>query len=334
MESKDMVSIIIPAHNEEKHLERCLDSILSQTYPHLEVLVVDDASTDGTWEICNAYAARDSRVKCFRNPSAEGVSSARNQGLNQATGQWIAFCDADDWIERDCIARLMEAAQENNADYVLSGYVGDIFRDGQLYMSRKAGVSEIRKGDSRTLATDFGYVFRTEHVLLQSCWAKLFRKSLIEENSLRFNTNVVCYEDFEFNLKYLCMAHRYAFLPYDGYHYTSQYGGNAIQKRRKDDLVDDIHCAYVALQELFAVTKDAAFQEEMTQWLFEAYRIPILKMRWIKETRKKVEIAKHLVQDEGFQAVMTRSKTFLFFYRLCSFGMYYLAVLFITKRVR
>lgn len=124
------------------------------------------------------------------------------------------------------MAHLMEATQGENVDYVLSGYISDIFRDGQLYMSRKAGISEIREGDRRTLAADFGYVFRTDHVLLQSCCAKLFRKSLIDENGLRFNTNVVCYEDYEFNLKYLCLAHRYVFLPYEGYHYTSQYGGN------------------------------------------------------------------------------------------------------------
>lgn len=74
--------------------------------------------------------------------------------------------------------------------------------------------------------------------------------------------------------------------------------------------------------------------KEMTQWLFEAYRIPILKMRWIKETRKKVEIAEHLSQDEGFQAVMMRSKTFMLFYRLCSLGLYYPAVHFITERIR
>lgn len=221
-----------------------------------------------------------------------------------------------------------------NVDYVLSGYIGDTFRDGKLYVSQKAGISEIRKGDSRTLATDFGYVFRTDHVLLQSCCARLFRRSLIEASGLRFNTKVVCYEDFEFNLKYLCVACGYVFLPYEGYHYTSQYGGNAIQKRLKDDLVDDIHCAYAALQELFAVTKDAAFREEMTQWLFEAYRIPIMKMRWIEENGKKVEIARHLVRDEGFQEMMTRSRTLRLFNRLCSLGMYYLAILFITRRIR
>lgn len=131
-----------------------------------------------------------------------GVSSARNKAVNQATGQWITFCDGDDWIEEDRVARLMEAAQGENVDYVLSGYISDIFRDGQLYMSRKAGISEIREGDRRTLAPDCGYVFRTEHVLLQSCWAKLFRKSLTKESGLRFNTNVVCYKDFVFNLQY------------------------------------------------------------------------------------------------------------------------------------
>lgn len=112
------------------------------------------------------------------------------------------------------MAHLMEATQGTNVDYVLSVYFSDIFRDGHLYMSRKTGMFEIREGDRRTLAPDCGYVFRTEHVLLQSCWAKLFRKSLTKESGLRFNTNVVCYKDFAFNLQYfyvwligMCLCH-------------------------------------------------------------------------------------------------------------------------------
>lgn len=111
MENRTVVSILIPAHNEEKHLGRCLDSILSQTYPHLELLVVDDASEDRTWEICNTNASRDERIKCFRNSSAEGVSASRNRALAQATGDWVVFCDGDDWIEKECIEHLVEGAR-------------------------------------------------------------------------------------------------------------------------------------------------------------------------------------------------------------------------------
>ena len=109
------LSVIVPAYNNALWLPRCLDSILSQTYSDLEVLVVDDGSKDNTPEVLREYEARDSRIRGIRKENG-GVTSARLRGLAEATGDWIGFVDADDEIEPQMYGRLMENARKYHAD--------------------------------------------------------------------------------------------------------------------------------------------------------------------------------------------------------------------------
>jgi glycosyltransferase involved in cell wall biosynthesis len=92
-----MISIIVPVYNTEKYLDQCIQSILSQTYTDFELLLIDDGSTDSSGAICDRYAEQDSRVRVFHKPNG-GVSSARNLGLDNAKGEWVTFCDSDDWV--------------------------------------------------------------------------------------------------------------------------------------------------------------------------------------------------------------------------------------------
>ena len=101
----DTVSIIVPIYNKEKYLEKCLDSILGQTYRDLEIILVDDGSTDNSLAICQRYAEKDLRIKIYHKPNG-GVSSARNLGLEKSTGTLISFADPDDSLHAECIERL------------------------------------------------------------------------------------------------------------------------------------------------------------------------------------------------------------------------------------
>lgn len=92
-----MISIIVPVYNVEPYLRKCLDSILDQTYRDLEILIIDDGSTDGSGAICDEYAGKDDRIKVFHTEN-KGLSAARNLGLDNATADWIGFVDSDDWI--------------------------------------------------------------------------------------------------------------------------------------------------------------------------------------------------------------------------------------------
>ena len=119
--NEKLVSIIIPVYNVEKYLERCLESIIHQTYRHLEIILIDDGSSDNSGKICDEYANKDERIKAIHQKNG-GASAARNTGVAAATGDYIAFIDADDYITEDYIDYLYNLIIENNADISSCGY--------------------------------------------------------------------------------------------------------------------------------------------------------------------------------------------------------------------
>ena len=115
-----MLSVIIPVYNVEPYLEKCLDSVLKQTYKDMEILIIDDGSTDRSGAISDEYAAKDSRIRVFHTEN-RGLSAARNLGLDNAVGGYIGFVDSDDWIEPDMYEVLLKKAEETGADIVECG---------------------------------------------------------------------------------------------------------------------------------------------------------------------------------------------------------------------
>ena len=131
------VSIIVPVYNAEKTLERCVDSILNQTYQDFELLLVDDGSPDGSGALCDAYARQDSRVRVFHQENA-GVSAARNLALDHAAGEYLQFLDSDDWITPDATSSLVRAAREHQCDLVIA----DFYRVCGDRVSRKGDIDD------------------------------------------------------------------------------------------------------------------------------------------------------------------------------------------------
>lgn len=117
-----LVSVIIPIYNTEKFLPLCINSVLNQTLTDIEVLLVNDGSTDGSGKICDEYACKDQRIQVIHTLN-QGVSHARNQGLETAKGEYIAFMDSDDWIETDMIATLYQLIRTNEAGLATCGYI-------------------------------------------------------------------------------------------------------------------------------------------------------------------------------------------------------------------
>lgn len=118
IESK-LISVIVPVYNTSKYLPQCLDSLLNQTYPNLEIICVDDGSTDNSWEVLQEYAAKDNRVKVFHQENA-GVSVARNKALAHATGEWLSFIDSDDWLDLDTYEKCVNGMR-SDVDVVFFG---------------------------------------------------------------------------------------------------------------------------------------------------------------------------------------------------------------------
>ncbi len=176
------ISVIVPVYNAEKSLRRCVDSILTQTFTDFELLLVDDGSADGSWEICSEYCAGDPRVRTFRKTNG-GVSSARNLGLDNAAGEWITFCDADDFLLKGAFDDMVR--RTHDADMVVGGFIHKfIFSD--------------RVSESTEVPTDGGNM-----VCFISPWAKLFSARIIKDNRLEFNNRFHVLEDADFVVRYL-----------------------------------------------------------------------------------------------------------------------------------
>lgn len=139
---EQLVSVIIPIYKVEPYLRRCVDSVLSQSYRNLEVILVDDGSPDGCGAICDAYAERDQRVRVIHKTNG-GLSDARNAGLEIATGEWVSFIDSDDWIEPDMYSELLHYAKKYEAQISVGGVSYEISEEGHVRILRTtAGESE------------------------------------------------------------------------------------------------------------------------------------------------------------------------------------------------
>lgn len=177
----DLISVIIPAYNVERYLDDCLKSVTFQSYDNLEIIIVDDGSTDGTASICDEWAEKDSRIIVFHTPKY-GLSVARNKGLDVAKGQYISFIDSDDYFEPDAIESLYKTAKFNNADMVVAQgrkvtEIGELIEQGGDDGTQKV----INEEDFWRRYSDNLY-----YIVI---WSKLYRASLFE--NIRFPIGVI-----------------------------------------------------------------------------------------------------------------------------------------------
>ena len=190
----DLVSIIVPIYNTEKYLKTCLDSILAQTYKNIEIILIDDGSSDSSPSICDEYKASDNRIVVLHKQN-QGLINARKDGFRLAHGKYLAFVDSDDWIEAEMIESLYSLAMENDADVVISG-VNDATPAGISF--RRNGIAEgVYREDS--LQEIKAKLFCKEEYfslgVLPYLWNKLWKKDLLEESILNADERIRVGED-------------------------------------------------------------------------------------------------------------------------------------------
>lgn len=208
-----MVSIIVPVYNTSEYLPACVESLRNQTCPDIEILLVDDGSTDGSGALCDAYAREDSRIRVVHKTNG-GLSSARNAGLDVATGQWILFVDGDDYLARDAVELLLGVAQmHEDADFVQFHYQET---DGSWQPEEQQ--------PEHTVLTDVPDFFRKLYDLGgvgASACTKLFRSSLF--NSLRFQEGIR-HEDEELMTRLLPLCRKGVYTDLVLYGYVTRQG--------------------------------------------------------------------------------------------------------------
>lgn len=210
------VSITVPVYNAEKYLSQCIDSLLCQTLKELEIVIVNDGSTDGSLQICEEYARKDTRIKLV-NKENEGSASARQAALDASTGEYVCSCDADDWMEPIAYEKLYNKAKETNADIVVFDSIAD-YSDGRQVVHRYGK----DPNESKDLLDDA----INGRFPISVCF-KMIKRDIFRKYNLIWEKGINLGEDYLMTLKILQNKVKVAYLPYPLYHYRRIYGGSS-----------------------------------------------------------------------------------------------------------
>lgn len=227
-----LVTIIVPVYNAETWLQTCVDSLLAQTYPCIEIILVDDGSTDSSGLICKWYSSKHENLIHIQQSNL-GVSTARNTGILNASGSYILFVDSDDWVGPQHVDSLVKEAERTHADYVLSGYVRNLIAT----KTKDIIIPEAMTFDVTDTDAEERFLSLFESRLLYSPVTGLYRKSIICSNKILFPKAIHYGEDRIFNLNYLCLCNHISSIHEAHYHYRIENDDSLSHIQEEDELL-------------------------------------------------------------------------------------------------
>ena len=248
-----MISIIIPAYNCERYIRQCLDSILEQSYSDLEIICVEDCSTDGTLNVIEQYVAKDARVKLIQHTQNQGMSASRNDGIAIAEGEWLMLLDSDDWIDCDTCKQALDAARRHQTDTVAWCYTREfenISMPKIFVPEEQVWEKDIHQLHMRMIGP-LGKELRHPDLMdaWVTAWGKLYCRKLVMEPTplLYVDTKVIgTAEDALFNIDYFARAKKVVWLPQPFNHYRKDMLSSS--NRHRDDLPDKCDRLYEMME--------------------------------------------------------------------------------------
>lgn len=260
------ISFIIPVYNVEEYLGQCLDSVLAQSYENFEAICIDDGSTDSSLNILKKYEKKDKRIKIISQKN-QGVSVARNAGLDAARGEYISFVDSDDAIDAEFIKTMLTALEENpQADFA--------------WVDVQKG-SELKKCDSKKAqAKIYNHIFshylkRKKPKVLSSIWNKLYRRELL--SNIRFPPNISIGEDLVFLYQILYVSKSAIHIPAQLYFYRYR-EGSAVRQKLTDKRVKDEFASAQTLLDIFQNKKmPADINKRFNQYIAKRFLYNVIK---------------------------------------------------------
>ena len=278
-----MISIIVPVYNTEKYLDRCIQSILAQTYTDFELLLINDGSTDSSGAICDKYAERDSRVRVFHKENG-GASSARNVGLDNAKGEWVTFCDSDDWVYSGWL---------ENYD-VTNNSIYDLICQG-IECSKRLSINDTCDKYSFDFSGTIkdGLLLLKEYNIIGYTVIKLFKKNVIEKYKIRFDERLKFKEDEVFVLNYMMHCEKMLSSNKVGYYYYVP-----DWNKKYDKIILDLEHKLNLYKYILAIYKDEnniltdrylldLVGDVIAQYKLNNYKYGVLKAVW-RETRSRI----------------------------------------------
>ena len=235
------VSVIITTHNTEQYLVKCLDSIVNQTLQEIQIIIVDDVSTDNTLCIAKQYAEQYKNVSVLSLSESCGPGGARNQVLQQAAGKYVAFIDSDDWVELNYFKTMYEEAEKLNADIVACGLIREYdYPVSDPIYKCKYEQEYVFSGEIafRIMTNEYKYGIN----FLPSALNKIYRREFLEDNSLKFPENIF-FEDQPFSYSCTLAAEKVACIPGTLYHHYKRNGSivQSFNRRNVDDMMTAYH---------------------------------------------------------------------------------------------
>lgn len=290
----EKVSIIIPVYNSADYLEECIKSVLNQTYDNYEVIIVDDGSKDNSSQIYKEYAKKNKNIRLFYQENS-GVSVARNKGLEIANGKYIMFLDADDWIEKDYINKMVNIIEKENADLVQCNFY--YAREEKLEKRKHIIPKYDIRDNMEELQLDILYKEYDEKInnksagAIRAVWGKLFKSSILE--NVRFNEKIDIFEDGIFILNVLQNVNKAVLI--DEYLYYYRITNDSSNIKYKSDFNKKVLIIFEAINEFIVkYKKDKRFERYLQIVVFEMISSTIEKNLFniYNKSKKKEKIAK------------------------------------------
>ncbi|MDE6445711.1 MAG: glycosyltransferase [Alistipes sp.] len=287
------ISFVVPVYNVEAYVAQCLDSIVGQTYPNIDIVVVNDGSTDGSLEIVRAYAAKDSRIKVVDQQN-QGLSAARNAGMEHASGDYLWFVDSDDYVAPDACERIVSVLRSQSCDVLAVGRYR-FWEDGRcVYDPISWGVCAV---DGRTYLTET--IIRG--IFTASACNKVVRTDFVKHHSIRFRPGIL-YEDLYFTFQCLLQAENVALVEEPFYFYRQNRAGSIINsiKERDKDVLETVGLLERYVAETAPELSDAHFFKVLIYgWVANAvcFKYPQRK----PFSRRANRIVKDVLRDERYR---------------------------------
>lgn len=295
------VSVVIPVYNVAAYLRQCLDTLIAQTYPHLQIILIDDGSPDESGSICDEYARRDSRIEVVHQENA-GAANAKNTGLDRATGDYIAFLDSDDYVEPNWIERLITTAETYGADIVECDF-DRVYRNHTQIANHYSGPS----------------VYTAEEYLAQYVsnwtsslfWSKLFRKELL--TNVRFRKERRCIDDEFFTYKTFAGAAKVVRITDVLYHYRQRASSAMFSEKNRLQITDDslevLIERYQWISKHFPALRKLYLNHDVEVMFYFGKRYAFTG----KTSKKLRKIARYYLKE----SILQRSGKLTFYYALC-----------------
>lgn len=280
MINSKLVSIIIPVYNCEKYLDKCIESVVRQTYKNIEIILINDGSEDKSGQICDYYAENDRRI-VVKHKKNEGAAIARNLGISISKGEYISFIDSDDWVEEDYIKFLLKNILSFKSDLVVCNYKEVYISEENIKVQEKSTVSSeliyVNKGINRKFFTD-GFI--------HPCWGKLYKSKIIKNKNIEF-MQLKLSEDTVFNLDYLKYCKKVYLLERQLYFYAHYEGYKSVTSIAYKDIFNNYLIVHEKLIEYINKYKKDICKSIVYNTMYPQYYNAFIKILMCKNLKKK-----------------------------------------------